>query len=133
LVSCPCSIPNGVAAVEPAFAIKWRTGPGLPATLPERRVGTWRIARPARCRASAAQWDDTPVDDDVLVERVRAHLGRAVSHPHAVDVGAADGVVTLRGPTAPRSADAPREREAHRELWIHSRFWHDHTPQRPIL
>ena len=39
-----------------------------------------------------------PVDDGVLVERVRARLGRLVSHPHAVDVGAADGVVTLRGP-----------------------------------
>lgn len=39
-----------------------------------------------------------PVDDHVLVERVRARLGRVVSHPHAVDVFAANGVVTLRGP-----------------------------------
>jgi uncharacterized membrane protein/osmotically-inducible protein OsmY len=39
-----------------------------------------------------------PVDDDVLVERVRAKLGRHVSHPHAVEVSASDGVVTLRGP-----------------------------------
>ena len=38
------------------------------------------------------------VDDDVLVERVRAQLGRLVSHPRAIDVLAADGVVTLRGP-----------------------------------
>jgi osmotically-inducible protein OsmY len=38
------------------------------------------------------------VDDDVLVERVRARLGRAVSHSHAVRVGADRGVVTLRGP-----------------------------------
>jgi uncharacterized membrane protein len=37
-------------------------------------------------------------NDDVLVARVRAKLGRVVSHPHAVDVTAADGVVTLRGP-----------------------------------
>jgi uncharacterized membrane protein/osmotically-inducible protein OsmY len=39
-----------------------------------------------------------PVDDGVLVERVRAQLGRMISHPRAVDVDAADGVVTLRGP-----------------------------------
>ena len=38
------------------------------------------------------------VDDQVLVERVRARLGRLVSHPHALDVFAADGAVTLRGP-----------------------------------
>jgi hypothetical protein len=43
-------------------------------------------------------WRRRPVDDDVLVERVRARLGRVVSHPHAIDVFAADGVVTLRGP-----------------------------------
>ena len=43
-------------------------------------------------------WGRRPVDDVVLVQRVRAQLGRVVSHPHAVDVGAAGGVVTLRGP-----------------------------------
>ncbi|MCA1586197.1 MAG: BON domain-containing protein [Acidobacteria bacterium] len=36
-------------------------------------------------------------DDDVLVARVRAKLGRVVSHPHAVDVSAAEGVVTISG------------------------------------
>jgi uncharacterized membrane protein len=39
-----------------------------------------------------------PVDDRVLAERVRAQLGRLVSHPHAIRVDAANGVVTLRGP-----------------------------------
>jgi len=39
-----------------------------------------------------------PVDDDVLIERVRAQLGRAVSHPHAVHVDAFEGCVTLNGP-----------------------------------
>ena len=39
-----------------------------------------------------------PVDDVVLIERVRAQLGRVVSHPHAIDVKAADGRVTLGGP-----------------------------------
>lgn len=38
------------------------------------------------------------VDDVVLVERVRARLGRALSHPHAIKVEAHDGIVTLRGP-----------------------------------
>ncbi len=36
--------------------------------------------------------------DDVLVARVRARLGHLVSHPRAIDVTAADGVVTLSGP-----------------------------------
>jgi hypothetical protein len=38
------------------------------------------------------------VDDSVLVERVRAKLGRAVSHPRAIEVKASDGIVRLRGP-----------------------------------
>jgi hypothetical protein len=38
-----------------------------------------------------------PVDDDVLVERVRAKLGRLVSYPHAINVKASDGCVHLRG------------------------------------
>ncbi|HEY7187560.1 MAG TPA: hypothetical protein VH436_13490, partial [Vicinamibacterales bacterium] len=32
--------------------------------------------------------------DDVLVERVRARLGRLVSHPGAIDVAASGGTVT---------------------------------------
>ena len=38
-----------------------------------------------------------PVDDSVLVERVRSKMGRVVSHPHAINVDAADGCVRLRG------------------------------------
>jgi uncharacterized membrane protein len=38
-----------------------------------------------------------PVDDCVLCERVRAKLGRVVSHPHAIGVMASDGTVRLRG------------------------------------
>jgi osmotically-inducible protein OsmY len=37
------------------------------------------------------------VDDDVLIERVRAQLGRVVSHPHAIAVNANGGSVRLRG------------------------------------
>ena len=46
------------------------------------------------------------VDDDVLVERVRAKLGRYASHPHAVRVSASDGTVTLTGPILEREFDA---------------------------
>ena len=38
------------------------------------------------------------VSDPVLVERVRAELGRVVSHPHALGVAADRGHVTLSGP-----------------------------------
>jgi len=38
------------------------------------------------------------IDDTVLIERVRAQLGRRVSHPHAITVDAAEGMVLLRGP-----------------------------------
>jgi uncharacterized membrane protein len=38
------------------------------------------------------------VGDEALVARVRAALGRVVSHPHAIDVEASGGHVTLKGP-----------------------------------
>lgn len=38
------------------------------------------------------------VPDETLAGRVRAVLGRYVSHPHAVEVSAREGVVTLAGP-----------------------------------
>ena len=38
------------------------------------------------------------VDDSRLLKRVRARLGRASSHPRAIDVEVANGQVTLRGP-----------------------------------
>ena len=37
-------------------------------------------------------------DDLLLIERVRARLGRVVAHPHAIQVGANRGVVVLSGP-----------------------------------
>jgi uncharacterized membrane protein len=38
------------------------------------------------------------VSDDVLVQRVRSRVGRVLSHPAALEVDAADGVVKLGGP-----------------------------------
>lgn len=37
------------------------------------------------------------VDDAVLVERIRSKMGRAVSHPGAIDVSVSSGCATLRG------------------------------------
>lgn len=37
------------------------------------------------------------VPDDLLVERVRAQIGKPLSHPHAVVVRAENGIVTLTG------------------------------------
>ncbi len=42
------------------------------------------------------------VSDEVLVGRVRAALGRVVSHPHAVQVTVNHGAVLLRGPILER-------------------------------
>lgn len=47
--------------------------------------------------------ESTP--DDILVDRVRAKLGRCVSHPHAIHVTAEDGVVTLEGLILSRELD----------------------------
>ena len=38
------------------------------------------------------------IGDDALIGRVRAALGRVVSHPHAIEVAAGGGHVTLIGP-----------------------------------
>jgi hypothetical protein len=43
--------------------------------------------------------------DDVLVERLRARLGRLVSHPGAIDVVASGGTVTLTGPVFEAEVD----------------------------
>src|SRR5262245_52616983 len=45
------------------------------------------------------------VSDDVLVERVRARIGRSVSHPPAISVTVNDGHVTLSGPVLAQEAN----------------------------
>lgn len=56
----------------------------------------------ARARST---FDRTPVDDVVLVERVRSQLGRVVSHPHAIVVDATGGRVRMRGPVLGSEVD----------------------------
>jgi hypothetical protein len=59
---------------------------------------------------------DQPVPDDLqLIERVRARMGRLVSHPHAIQVGANRGRVTLSGPVLAHEVD--RLLDAVRSVW----------------
>lgn len=69
------------------------TGRGLDATMCDMTNRARGIVAATRGRLSSEH-----VDDDTLIERVRAKLGRACSHPRAIDVLASDGEVTLRGP-----------------------------------
>ena len=55
--------------------------------------------------ASLSPGEERDADDAVLVERVRAKLGRVSSHPRAIDVYASAGEVTLRGPILASEAD----------------------------
>jgi hypothetical protein len=84
----------------------------------------------ARAQGAAAQlraMRGGPVSDDVLIGRVRAKLGRYVSHPHAVRVGAQAGIVTLSGEVLasehPRLIRAirmvPGIRDCHDRLDVH--------------
>jgi osmotically-inducible protein OsmY len=45
-----------------------------------------------------SHFSSEPVDDSVLTDRVRAKLGRVVSHPRAIDVSVQNGRVALSGP-----------------------------------
>lgn len=70
-----------------------RTRDGLDATARDIAHRAQGIAAATRGRLS-----NEGVSDGVLIERVRAKLGRAVSHPRAIDVEANNGEITLRGP-----------------------------------
>jgi hypothetical protein len=62
-----------------------------------RAQGLWAEARSAV--------SGTTPDDRTLAERVRAHLGRCVSHPRAIAVTAHEGTVTLSGPVLAREVN----------------------------
>ena len=72
------------------------SGQALAADLRNRSSG---LVAGARRRLSRA-----PVADDVLAERVRARLGHNVSHA-SIEVQAAQGEVTLRGPVLDAEVD----------------------------
>jgi hypothetical protein len=87
-------------------------GPARRAMLRDKITGTFHDGRDfvgagvrdLRNRAEGAVHRTTShirpdsADDDTLAERVRAKLGRYVSHPRALSVEARDGLVTLHGP-----------------------------------
>ena len=57
----------------------------------------------ARARRLVSQ---QPAPDELqLIERVRARMGRLVSHPHAIQVGARGGRITLSGPILAREVE----------------------------
>lgn len=62
-----------------------------------RRDAAHRI-HALRAKARRLMARDGDASDEVLVERVRARLGRVVAHPHAVRVSARRGRVQLSGP-----------------------------------
>jgi hypothetical protein len=55
--------------------------------------------------ATRGRWMHDNADDRRLTEQVRAMLGRVCSHPRAIEVAAADGIVTLRGPVLTSEMD----------------------------
>ena len=74
----------------------------------ERRLVV-RGARDASHRARGALERMRPrgtvdVDDRKLAARIRSELGRVVSHPRAIEVSAAGGLVTLTGPILERES-----------------------------
>jgi len=56
---------------------------------------------------------DAHLDGEVLAARVHSAIGRACSHPHAIDVSIGDGRVTLRGPILASEADEVCRLAAH--------------------
>lgn len=68
-----------------------------------------------------------PVSDEVLVGRLRAALGRFVSHPHAIQVAVQEGCVALSGPILAREVppllhavkNVPGVRQVEQRLEVH--------------
>lgn len=68
----------------------------------ERDVRNRTMGMRARWQKLVAS--QTP-EDEVLVERVRSHLGRASSHPGSIEVAAHEGRITLCGATLSREVE----------------------------
>ncbi|WP_437878488.1 SRPBCC family protein [Sorangium sp. So ce513] len=99
--------------LDPDRGARRRAGARDKAVSLAHRTGTLidKGARDLRHRSRGALADakaklrKEPVSDAVLADRVRAKLGRVVSHPHAIDVAVFDGHVTLRGPVLAHEVD----------------------------
>jgi uncharacterized membrane protein len=99
-----------------------KLGDGLAATARDARNRTAGAAAELRSRFRPDE-----ADDEVLHERVRSAIGRAVSHPSAITVLVSDGRVTLTGQVLADEVDDLVERveavrgvrEVRNELEIH--------------
>ena len=60
---------------------------------------------PARTRHLLTRHRSAAVDDQVLVARIRAKIGRVVSHSHAIEVTSYQGTVQLSGPVLARELE----------------------------
>jgi hypothetical protein len=86
---------------DKAVRARNKTSDGLDALTRDVANRTRGVAASVRDRLG-----DTPAEPRKLIERVRAELGRVVSHPRAIDVSVAhDGCVCLTGPILSSEAD----------------------------
>jgi uncharacterized membrane protein len=85
--------------------VSHKLGDGLASTARDARNRTAGAAAELRSRFRADE-----ADDEVLHDRVRSAIGRAVSHPSAITVLVSDGRVTLTGPVLAEEVDDLIER-----------------------
>lgn len=85
---------------DKCFSCIYETGEALAKTAEYTRDRTRGIIAQTTKRFRS---DDAP--DPVIVERVRSAMGRAVSHPHAIQAFSRDGTVTLAGPILANELD----------------------------
>ena len=78
---------------DKCYSAARKTSDGVGVTARDLRNRTHGLVSEVQSRFSSA-----PVDDAVLVDRVRAKLGRIVSHPRAINVTSQNGRVVLSGP-----------------------------------
>ena len=65
-----------------------------------------RLRLRGRAHELRARLREREVDDAVLEDRVRAQIGRVVSHPRALRVAALDGCIEVSGPVLAHEVDA---------------------------
>jgi osmotically-inducible protein OsmY len=90
-------------ARDKATKLRHRAGETLAARSRDLRNRSRGVA--AKTRSLVHSHKDEEVPDEVLTERVRARIGRAVRHPGSIEVAAENGVVRLSGPVLEDEVD----------------------------